>query len=70
MNFVLRWAWMGAIGFGIVLVGSGLFMVREAVLAHDEVRDALAAERIITAEDAEIPLAPVDSPAEAKAQAD
>jgi hypothetical protein len=45
-------------------------MVREARLAHDDVRDALAAERIITAEDAEIPLATVDTAAEAKAQAD
>jgi hypothetical protein len=34
------------------------------------VRDTLAEERIITAEDAEIPLADVDSAAEAKAQAD
>jgi hypothetical protein len=45
-------------------------MVREARLAHEDVRDALAAERIVTPEDAEIPLAPVDNAAEAKAQAD
>ena len=70
MTFIKSWAWIGAIAFGLVLVGSGLFMVREARLAHDDVRDALAAERIVTAEDAEIPLAPVTGPAEAKAQAD
>jgi hypothetical protein len=70
MNFVKRWAWVGAIAFGIALAAAGAFMVREARLAHDDVRDALAAERIITAEDAEIPLAPVDTAAEAKAQAD
>jgi len=70
MEFIKKWAWLGAVGFGIVLVASGLFMVREARLAHNDVRDALAAERIITPEDAEIPLAPVDSAAEAKAQAD
>ena len=70
MKFITRWAWIGAIGFGIVLVVSGLFMVREARLAYRDVRDALAAERIVTAEDAEIPLAPVNGPAEAKAQAD
>lgn len=70
VNFVKRWAWIGAIAFGVVLVGSGLYMVREARIAHDDVRDSLAAERIITAEDAEIPLAPVNSASEAKAQAD
>jgi hypothetical protein len=45
-------------------------MVGEARQAQDEVRDTLAAERIVTAEDAEIPLAPVTGPDEAKAQAD
>ena len=70
MNFIKKWAWVGAVAFGLVLTASGAFMVQEARLAHDDVRDALASERIITAEDAEIPLAAVDSPAEAKAQAD
>ena len=70
MNFIKKWAWIGAIAFGLVLVGSGLYMVREARLAHDDVRNALADERIITAEDAEIPLVAVTGPAEAKAQAD
>jgi hypothetical protein len=70
MQFVRNWAWVGAILFGAVLVGSGIYMVAEARAAHDEVRNALADERIITAEDATIPLAEVDSAAEAKAQAD
>jgi hypothetical protein len=70
MSIVRRWAWVGAIAFGLALAVAGGYMMREARLAHDEVRDSLAAERIITAEDAEIPLAPVDSAAEAKAQAD
>ena len=70
MTLITRWAWVGAIAFGFVLIGAGLFMVRESRLAYNDVRDALAAERIITAEDAEIPLAPVTGPAEAKAQAD
>ena len=70
MTFITRWAWLGAIAFGLVLIGSGLFMVRESRLAYADVRDALAAERIVTAEDAEVPLAPVTGPAEAKAQAD
>jgi hypothetical protein len=51
MNFVKKWAWIGAIAFGLVLVGSGLYMVREARLAHDEVRDTLADERIVSAEE-------------------
>jgi hypothetical protein len=70
MNLVTRWAWIGAVLFGLGLLGSGAFMVTEARSAHDEVRDALASERIVTAEDAEIPLAPVTGPEEAKAQAD
>ena len=70
MNFLRKWAWVGAIAFGVVLTGAGAFMVAEARSAHDEVRIALADERIITAEDADIPLQPVDSAEEAKAQAD
>ena len=70
MQFVRNWAWVGAMVFGLVLMAAGAYMVREARLAHNDVRDALAAERIVTAEDAEIPLTPVDSAAEAKAQAD
>ena len=69
MNSILRWAWLGAIVFGFVLVGAGAFMAYEGRMAHNDVRDTLADERIITAEDAEIPLAEVDSAAEAKAQA-
>jgi hypothetical protein len=70
MSAVTKWAWLGAIGFGLVLVGAGGFMINEARMAHNEVRDTLADERIITAEDAEIPLAAVDNADEAKAQAD
>jgi hypothetical protein len=70
MKLFLRWGWLGALVFGVILVGAGLFMVKEARDAHDEVRDTLAEERIITSEDAEIPLAEVDSAEEAKAQAD
>jgi hypothetical protein len=51
-------------------MGAGAFMMYEGRAAHNEVRDTLADERIITAEDAEIPLAGVNSAAEAKAQAD
>lgn len=70
MKLIGKWAWLGAIAFGIVLFGAGLFMVSEGRAARDDVRDTLAAERIVTAEDAGIPLAPVTGPEEAKAQAD
>ena len=70
MKLILKWGWLGAIVFGVTLVSAGLYMVREARLAHDDVRDALASERIVTAEDAGIPLASVTGPAEARAQAD
>ncbi|HLG11501.1 MAG TPA: aromatic ring-opening dioxygenase LigA [Dehalococcoidia bacterium] len=70
MKLITKWAWVGAIAFGFVLMASGGFMMYEGRTAHNEVRDTLADERIITSEDAGIPLAEVDSAAEAKAQAD
>src|SRR5688572_18353189 len=45
-------------------------MVSQGRSAHNDVRDALAAERIVTPEDAALPNTPVTGPAEAKAQAD
>jgi hypothetical protein len=70
VKLLLKWAWLGAIGFGLVLVASGAFMVYQGRVAHNDVRDTLADERIISSEDADIPLAEVDSAAEAKAQAE
>ncbi len=70
MKLVTKWAWIGAIAFGVVLIAAGGFMMYEGRMAHNEVRDTLADERIITSEDAGIPLAEVDSAAEAQAQAD
>jgi hypothetical protein len=70
MEFIKQRAWIGAIVFGVVLIGAGLYMVSEGRTANDDVKDTLAAERIVSAEDAGIPLAPVTGPAEAKAQAD
>jgi len=69
-NPILQWAWIGAILFGLTLIGAGLFMVSEGRSAHNEVRDALAAERIVTPTDSALPNVPVTGPAEAKAQAD
>lgn len=70
MKLFGKYAWAGAIIFGVVLFGAGLFMVREGRLAHNDVRDTLSSERIVTSEDADIPLKEVTGPAEAKAQAD
>jgi hypothetical protein len=45
-------------------------MVYEGRTAHNEVRDTLADEKIVSSEDAGIPVAAVTGPAEAKAQAE
>jgi len=70
MEFIKQRAWIGAIVFGLVLAGAGVFMVGQGRMARDDVKDTLAAERIVSAEDADIPLAAVNGPDEAKAQAD
>jgi len=67
---IIHWAWIGAILFGIGLTAAGLFMVSQGRSAHNDVRDALAAERIVTPEDSELPNTPVTGPREAKAQSD
>src|SRR6187455_2116038 len=70
MEFIKQKAWIGAVLFGVVLIGAGLFMVREGRNAHDEVENTLSSERIVSAEDADIPLTAVTGPDEAKAQAE
>jgi hypothetical protein len=67
---ILHYAWIGAILFGFVLVGAGLFMVYQGMAAHDEIRDTLASEKIVTAADSDLPNVAVTGPAEAKAQSD
>jgi hypothetical protein len=69
-RIIARYAWVAVGLLGIVLVASGAYMVLEGRQAHDDVRDTLADERIITSQNAEIPLKPVTGPDEAKAQAD
>jgi hypothetical protein len=64
-----KWAWIGAVLFGVILAIAGAVMVYEGRSAHNEVEDTLSAEQIVTAEDAGIPQAPVTGPEEAKAQA-
>jgi len=70
MKVLANWGWTGLIGFGLVLIVSGLFMVGQGMSARDEVTSTLADEHIITSQNAEIPLKPVTGPDEAKAQAD
>ena len=67
---VLRWAWLGAILFGVVLVGAGTVMLFAGRSANNDIKDALAAERIVTAADSDLPNVPVTGSAEAKAQSD
>ena len=70
MKAIGKWAWVGAVLFGIGLVIGGAFMIQQGRDAHNEVEDTLSSERIVTPEDAGIPTAPVTGPDEAKAQAD
>src|SRR4051794_8499724 len=70
MTNIFKRSWLGALVLGVALIGAGAFMVYEGRTAHNQVRDTLADERIVSAEDADIPLVPVTGPAEAKAQAD
>jgi hypothetical protein len=67
---IIHWAWIGAIVFGLALSVAGLFMVSHGRSAHNQVRDALAAERIVTPADSDLPNTPVTGAAQAKAQAD
>jgi len=69
MKPLAKWAWIGAVLFGVILAVAGGVMVYEGRSAHSEVEDTLSAEQIVTAEDAGIPQAPVTGPEEAKAQA-
>ncbi len=67
---VRHWIWVAPLILGVVFVASGVYMMTEGQNAKNEVRDAIVAENIITAEDASIPNVQVNSAATAKAQAD
>ena len=64
-----HYIWIAPVILGIVFVAAGIFMVTEGREAKAEVRNAIVAENIITAEDASIPSVLVNSAATAKAQA-
>jgi len=69
MMGIFKRAWIGALVVGVAFIIAGSYMVYEGRVAHNEVRDTLADERVVSSEDADIPLVPVTGPAEAKAQA-
>ena len=66
---VRHWIWVAPLILGVVFVAGGVYMMVEGQNAKNEVRDAIVAENIITADDASIPNVPVNSAATAKAQA-
>jgi len=69
-KMVRHWIWIAPLILGLVFVGAGIYMVTEGQNAKNEVRDAIVAENIITAEDASIPNVQVNNAATAKAQSD
>ena len=49
MDFIKRRAWIGAIVFGVVLIGAGLYMVREARAAPSVLSVAARAVALVEA---------------------
>src|SRR3990172_3980243 len=70
LKLARHWFWLAPLALGVVFIGAGLYMVAEGRSAHDEVRDAVARENIVTAEDSALPNERIDDAATAKAQAD
>lgn len=70
LAWMRRFLWIVPVILGLVFIGAGAYMIVQGLDAKDDVRTQLAAERILTAEDASIPNAPVDDVATARAQAD
>lgn len=62
--------WLAALVLGLLLVGSGGYMVVRGMDVRDELRDQLREEQIITSQDARIPGVLVEDAKTAKAQAD
>jgi putative Mn2+ efflux pump MntP len=71
MYFFRRHApWVSSGVLGVLLVIGGAYMIIEGFAVHDEIRDELRAEQIITSQDARIPGVLVDDAETARAQAD
>ena len=67
---IRHWIWIAPLILGVVFMAAGVYMMSEGRNARNEVRDAIVAENIITAEDASIPNVQVNSAETAKAQAE
>ncbi len=67
---IRHWIWIAPLILGVVFIAGGAYMMIEGQNAKNEVRDAIIAEKIITADDASIPNVQVNSAATAKAQAE
>jgi len=70
LSLARHWFWLAPVAFGFVFIAGGVYMMIQGRDAHDEVRDAVIAENIVTPEDASIPNVRVDDADSAKAQAD
>ncbi len=69
-KIVRHWIWIAPLMIGVVFMAGGIYMMIEGQNAKNDVRDAIVAENIITAEDASIPSVQVNSAATARAEAD
>ncbi len=67
---IRHWIWIAPLIIGVVFVAGGIYMMTEGQSAKNDVRDAIVAENIITAEDASIPNVQVNSAATARAEAE
>jgi hypothetical protein len=67
---IRRIMWVLPVLMGIVFIAAGAFMIIEGRAAKNEVKTALAEERIVTADDARIPGVLVTDAKTAQAQAD
>jgi hypothetical protein len=62
--------WVIVFAFGVSFIAAGVYGTRRGLFAKKEIREELAAEKIVTAPDARIPAQPVMCARTAKAQAD
>ncbi len=69
LTWIRRFLWVIPVVLGLVFIVAGAYMIVQGLDAKDDVRTQLAAEKIISAEDASIPNAPVDDVATARSQA-
>lgn len=52
---IRRYLWIGGVGLGVVLLAIGTLFVAKGLEAKSEIRSAMAAEQVLTSQDAETP---------------